>query len=107
MLTMILLGTAGVSVEKCSCTGKISLALPTENNCCPEEGDCMTLKSMQLSDYVPTITASLDMPEQPVLFPVIPPIIPTSEAATGRQLESHCAQAPPGELAHTVSVLRV
>ena len=68
MLTMILLGTAGVSVEKCSCTGKISLALPTENNCCPEEGDCMTLKSMQLSDYVPTITASLDMPEQPVLF---------------------------------------
>ena len=83
MLTMILLGTAGVSVEKCSCTGKISLALPTENNCCPEEGDCMTLKSMQLSDYVPTITASLDMPEQPVLFPVIPPIIPTSEAATG------------------------
>jgi len=107
MLTMILLGTSGVSLEKCSCTGKISLVLLTEGDCCPDEGGCMTVKSMQLSDYMPTMNASLDIPMQPVLFPVIPPTATTSTATTEWQLESHCAQAPPGELAHTVSVLRV
>ena len=107
VLTMMLLGTAGVSVEKCSCTGRISLVLPTEGDCCPDEGGCMTLKSMQLSDYVPTATASLDLPVQPVLFPVFPPVAQTSIFTTGWHLEAHCAQAPPGALAHTVTVMRV
>lgn len=107
MLTMILLGATGVSVEKCSCTGKISLVLPTETDCCPDEGDCMTVKSMQLSDYMPTMAASLDLPVQPVLFPVIPPMNPTSFIATEWQMESHSAKSPPEALAHTVAVLRV
>ena len=108
MLTMMLLGAAGVSVEKCSCTGKISLVLPTESDCCPDEGNCMTVKSMQLSDYMPTATASLDLPVQPVLFAVFPPVVPSiSFGHSSLCLYSHCAQDPPGELAHTVDVLRV
>ena len=108
MLTMILLGTMGVSIEKCSCTGKISLTLATEGNCCPDEGNCMTIKSMQLSDYVPTATTSIDFPVQPVLFAVFPPVI--SNALDGHSTMcpyNHCDQLPPGELAHTIDVLRV
>jgi hypothetical protein len=108
LLTMILLGTMGVSVEKCSCTGKISLVLPTESDCCPDESDCMTMKSMHLSDYMPTTTACIDLPVQPVLFAVFPPVVSTA-------LRGHSALCPykkcdlfsPGELAHTIDVLRV
>lgn len=107
MLAMMLLGVSGLSVEKCSCTGKISLALPTEGDCCPDEGGCMTLKSMQLSDYVPTMTASVDMPMPPMLFPVFPSVIHNSATTAVWRLVSHCALAPPGALAHTVDVLRV
>lgn len=107
MLTMILLGTAGVSLEKCSCTGKISLALPMDNTCCPGEGNCMTVKSMQLSDYMPTVVASLDVPVLPVLFSLFSPQTLTAETVSLHLLESHSAQAPPGALAHTVDVLRV
>ena len=106
MLTMILLGTSGVSLEKCSCTGKISLALPTDGTCCPDEGGCMTVKSMQLSDYVPTMTASLDLPVLLVLFAVIPPELSASYFSIFNSQFSIC-KAPPGGLAQTVAVLRV
>jgi hypothetical protein len=108
MLTMILLGTSGVSLEKCSCTGKISLALPTDGTCCPDEGGCMTVKSMQLSDYMPTATASIDLPVQPVLFAVFPPMISTTLCGHSTPCPyKHYGQFPPGELSHTIDVLRV
>ena len=106
MLTMMLLGTSGVSVEKCSCTGKVSLVLPMEGGCCPGEGGCMTLKSMQLSDYMPTVTASLDLPVMPMLFAVIPPELSASYFSIFNSQFSIC-KAPPGGLAQTVAVLRV
>lgn len=107
MLTMILLGTSGVAIEKCSCTGKVSIALPMDDGCCPEESDCMTVKSMQLSDYMPTMTANLDMPMMPVLFALFPTMAPTLAVPMGELLESHSAKTPPGALAHSVAVLRV
>ena len=107
MLTMILFNAFGVSIEKCSCTGKISLAIPVDEGCCPGEGGCMTVKSMQLSDYMPTTADKIDMPVFPVLFALFPPIITTSTSFSECLMESHCAEAPPGALANTVSVLRV
>lgn len=107
ILILLLMGIAGVSVEKCSCTGRITLTLPIHQDCCPDESDCMTVKSMQLSDYVPTTTASLEMPVQTALFPIFPPVVMGPTLAAEWQLESHCDQAPPGTLAHTVTVLRV
>lgn len=105
VLTLMLLGTAGVSVERCSCTGKISLALPTEGGCCPDEGGCMTLKSMQLSDYMPTTMASLDMPVQLMLFSVEP--VETDGDRWERVRMDRYGWDPPEALAHTVTVLRV
>lgn len=107
LLTMILLGTSGVSVEKCSCTGKISLVLPMEDDCCPGEGGCMTLKSMHLSDYVPTAMVSLDMPVQPVLYTVFPLVVPTNDSDCSSCSHYRFDQAPPGGLAQTMDVLRV
>lgn len=108
LLTMILLGTSGVSVEKCSCTGKVSLVLPMDDGCCPGEGGCMTVKSMELSDYMPTTAASLDMPMQPVLFPVFPSEVPAFLNGHSTLCPYiHCTEDPPGDLAQTVTVLRV
>lgn len=107
MLTMMLLGVTGVSVEKCSCTGRVTLAIPVDDGCCSGEGDCMMVKSMQLSDYVPTAMVSLDVPVQPVLFTVIPPQVPVLATSVGKGLASHSLKAPPGELSTSVVVLRV
>jgi len=102
------LGTSGVSVEKCSCTGKVSLTLPMDDGCCPGEGGCMTVKSMQLSDYMPTTAVNLDLPVMPMLFPVFPPVVPTFLNGYSTLCPYiHCAEAPPGDLAQTITVLRV
>ena len=95
-------------MEKCSCTGKVSLALPMDDGCCPGEGGCMTVKSMELSDYMPTTAASLDMPMQPVLFPVFPSEVPAFLNGHSTLCPYiHCTEDPPGDLAQTVTVLRV
>jgi hypothetical protein len=108
ILIIILLGTSGVSVEKCSCTGKVSLTLPMDDGCCPGEGGCMTVKSMQLSDYMPTTAVNLDLPVMPMLFPVFPPVVPTFLNGYSTLCPYiHCAEAPPGDLAQTITVLRV
>ena len=106
MLLMMLLGTSGVSVEKCSCTGKISLALPTDSDCCPDEGGCMTVKYLQLSDYLPTtIDGGNTVDASPVLcFPI--PFFHLSGHSTLRP-SLLCVEAPPGNWAQTVKVLRV
>ncbi|MBO7101866.1 MAG: hypothetical protein J6V98_07610 [Bacteroidales bacterium] len=106
MLMMILLGTSGVSVEKCSCTGKISLALPTDGDCCPDEGGCMTVKYMQLSDYMPT---TIDGGKTIDTFPVLCLPIPSFNLCGHSLLRPtiHRVEAPPGNWAQTVTVLRV
>lgn len=100
-LTLMLFGVMGVSVEKCSCTGKISLTMHAERSCCPDEDDCMTVRTMQLSDYLPTTTASLDLPHQPVLFALFPRLAPVQTTLPEWQQDSLFAEAPPGALAHT------
>lgn len=107
VLTLMLFSVAGLSVEKCSCTGRVMLTMHVDKDCCPGENGCMTVKSMQLSDYLPTATASLDMPVQPVLFPVFPPTVPTVYGDYGDHGYCGSALAPPGGTAQTVAVLRV
>ena len=106
VLTLMLLGTAGVSIERCSCTGKLSLAMPAPDDCCPGEGNCMTVKTLHLSDYVPTATASIDMPSLPLLFTLFVPLTPVAASAPW-QTAHHSVDSPPGALAETVTVLRV
>ena len=106
-LILIFFSVTGISVEKCSCTGKVSLTMHADRSCCPDENDCMTVRTMQLSDYMPTATASLDLPHQPVLFTMFTHLAPVQSTLPQWQQESLFAEAPPGALAHTVTVLRV
>ena len=107
MLALMLLGASGVSVEKCSCTGRVSLTIPTDRGCCSDENNCMTVKTIQLSDYMPTMTAHVDMPVQPCLFTLFSPSTPMLQTVATWQQGALCADAPPGGLATTVTVLRV
>lgn len=108
LLVLIFFGTLGVAVEKCSCTGRISLTIQTSEGCCDGESGCMVVKAMQLSDYVPTSAVDAKVPLPPMLFLVFPTISQNADVARWRwQLDSHCAKDPPGVLAHSVAVLRV
>ena len=106
MLTLMLMWITGVSVEKCSCTGRVSLALATDRGCCPDSGSCMTMKSMQLSDYEPVSAASLHVPVQPVICTIL---CPAQHVATATVWHHgiHFAATPPGPRPTTVTVLRV
>lgn len=108
LLVLIFFGTLGVGVEKCSCTGRISLTTQTSEGCCDGESSCMVVKAMHLSDYMPTSAMDVSMPLPPLLFPVFPTINQNVDVAWRRwQLDSHRAKDPPGVLAHSVAVLRV
>ena len=107
MLTLMLLGVSGVSMEKCSCTGRIALTIPVDMGCCPGENGCMTVKTIQLSDYVPSVTAHVDVPLQPFLFPLFTSYSFDSQTPAIRHMGSPSAAAPPGGKASTVTVLRV
>lgn len=52
VLTLLMFGTMGIGVEKCSCTGKTTLMIPIDDDCCPAESDCMTITVAHISDYV-------------------------------------------------------
>lgn len=104
---LILLGTAGMSVERCSCTGRVSVVFPSADDCCPTGSSCKTTVTMQLSDYVPTAATALDPPLLPFLAtthllvdrPTPLPLLHTPPAAHG--------PAPPGHSAETIAILRV
>lgn len=107
LLTMVLFCTPGVSVGRCSCTGEVSLYTADEGDCCPDESDCMTIQTLQLSDYMPTTAAAPDLPVFPTMFAVFP-FNPSFKVFPIIVPENTCrAEAPPGALAHTVTVLRV
>lgn len=107
VLILMLLGISGVSVERCSCSGRVSLAFSWNGNCCDDESGCMMLKSMQLSDYLPSAHSTLAVPHQPLMSVTTPPVFPALSLVTWQHTESHCGQAPPDHLATTVAVLRV
>lgn len=49
MLILIVFGSSGVGIVKCSCSGKISMANPVSHKCCPTESDCMTVTVVHFS----------------------------------------------------------
>ena len=67
----------------------------------------MTLKSMHLSDYVPTAMVSLVMRVLSVLFSVFQLVVPTYDSDFSSCSHYRFDQAPPGGLAQTMDVLRV
>ena len=108
LLVLTIVGTSGISVEKCSCTGRLTLTLQNGEGCCSGKSGCMETIELQLSDYMPTALAAIDVPIQPLLYPVY--FTNNHEAFVaieGRLLDSRCDKDPPGTLAHSVAVLRV
>lgn len=60
-LILLVFGAGGVSVTKCACSGKTSLLTMSDAGCCPSEGGCMSVTSVQLSDS--DLPVHFDAPE--------------------------------------------
>lgn len=54
VLILLLFGSSGIVTAHCSCSGKMSIVLPTDGNCCPTESSCMDITLWHVSDYVVT-----------------------------------------------------
>ena len=65
-LILLILGSGGISVERCACSGKTHFLTLGEPNCCPTEGTCMTVTSAHLSDS--SLPDHIDLPQ---LSPII------------------------------------
>ena len=46
---MMLLFGSGIGWQRCTCTGKVSLVLPAQHDCCKRGSSCMTVTITQLS----------------------------------------------------------
>lgn len=51
-LIMLTFGVGGISMTKCACSGKTTLLTINNNNCCPTEGNCMSVTTVQLSESI-------------------------------------------------------
>ena len=110
VLILLLFGTGGLSLMKCSCTGKVTLLLPTEGNCCPQERSCMTVKVWKVSDATPTLQKTVCDSEVIMAHPVA--VLPSF---VFQDIFSHLTQRPmplidsrpPGRTCTSVEVLRV
>ena len=107
VLTLILFGTSGLSLEKCSCTGQVSVVMAVDKDCCQGESSCMVVKTMHFSDYMPTAITHLDLPFQPLLFTLFSSDTAVFLPIMMQRREFHGVHASPGGLATTVAVLRV
>lgn len=67
-LIILIFCGGGVCITKCACSGKVSLLLPNNVDCCPADGDCMTVTTLQVSDG--DMTAGIGFPQvQAVMLP--------------------------------------
>lgn len=48
-LILLLFGSGGIGWQRCACTGKVSLVLPTQHDCCKRGSKCMTVTITHLS----------------------------------------------------------
>lgn len=106
-LVLMLLSTSGIMVERCSCTGNISLALPSADACCGDESDCMTQVSLQLPECLPVAVTHVEAPQQTLSFVGIPSFMHVPFLSRWIETVDVRAGAPPGALVHKVEVLRV
>ncbi len=107
VLILLMFGTGGIGVAKCSCTGKTTLVLPIERGCCPMESDCMSITVAHISDF--EVQHLTDTP-QPVVIPRFQ-VFGHSDILIDRLTKIHESKAldnppPPTDIVGTI-VLRV
>ena len=68
VLVLLTFGGSGIGVVQCACSGKVSCLLPDSHGCCPSEGDCMTVTTLQVS--ASHLADGVDVPRtMPVALP--------------------------------------
>lgn len=110
VLILLLFGTGGLSLMRCSCSGKVSLVLPSDNNCCPIESNCMTVNVWKVSDAAPTLQETVDVGEFVALHPVaiLPTFISMDVVFNLMRWPMPLVDSrPPGRVCSSVEVLRV
>ena len=86
----------GISLSRCDCSGKISLMLPGDKDCCPTEGSCMSVTTLQVSDC--NLTASVDLSHVPAVLTFVaePPTWVYPITNTTKNSHHRTDIAPPG-----------
>ncbi|MGX8712057.1 MAG: hypothetical protein ACSW8I_00010 [bacterium] len=105
--TLILLtfGAGGVSLAKCACSGKTSLLTMNDFGCCPSEGDCMTVTTVQLSDS--DLPVHVDAPQLIAVAMEAPEWTPAVKATVLCQPGIRLSEGCPPPCLSLTTVLRV
>ena len=108
-LMLLLFGTGGIGWQRCSCTGRVSLLLPTHKGCCGNNSSCMKVTITQVSTAdLQTEKSALPQWASITLFHTSP----LAEMATpmlthSERLLRHSYWYPPGWTATRGMVMRV
>ena len=96
VLVLLTFCGGGIGVVKCACSGKVSLLLPDRHGCCPTEGDCMTVTTLQVSDS--HLSDGVDMPRtMPITLPSFEiPVLSCKEIRSAAVTTYPADIAPPG-----------
>lgn len=95
-LIILIICGGGINFTKCACSGKVFLITPADMNCCPNEGDCMTVTSLHVSESA--LPNNMDMPAPSIVaLPMAEATIPHYEFTTGWTNHSIVEEnSPPG-----------
>ena len=110
VLILLLFGTGGLSLMRCSCSGKVSLVLPTDKSCCPTEGNCMTVKVWKVSDAALTLQETVGGSEVVAAHPVavLPSFLFQDRVLNLMRWPMPLVDSrPPGRVCTSVEILRV
>ena len=104
-LILMLVVHCGVVTETCACTGRTSLVLPFGDDCCPSDGNCMTVSVHQFAgNYLLSDTHLAPVPEfiAPTFTLPDPPLAVVAGSAS-----APICSSPPPRACCTRTILRV
>ncbi len=103
-LILLIFGAGGIGYSKCSCSGKTSLLIPLDDDCCPSESGCMSITVMHFS--ASEMQDNLDTPQPHPVMVTVAQVVPQATKMTEKKLlPGMTSWTPPPNLAQTLPLL--